>query len=91
MTDTSKHFESQTIVHDAKSGTIKHHISDLSPLSWEDLKDNDLIEISHCTNGFKSSSGEPTYESRKISFKDLCHAVRVNLMMTGAIPFQGED
>ena len=45
MTDTSKHFESQTIVHDAKSGTIKHHISDLSPLSWEDLKDNDLIEM----------------------------------------------
>ena len=91
MIDMSKHFEPQTIIYDGKSGTIKHHTSDLYQLGWEDLKDDDLIEISHCTNGFKSSSGEPTYESRKISFKDLCHAVRVNLMMTGAIPFQGED
>lgn len=87
----SKHFESQTIIHDTESDKNKRYTSDLSQLDWEDLKDDDLIEISHCTNGFKSSSGEPTYESRKISFKDLCHAVRVNLMMTGAIPFQGED
>ena len=91
MTGLEKHFESQTIIKEANDSKIKHCTSELHPLDWEELKDNDLIEISHFTGGFKSSSGELIYESRSISFKDLCHAIKVNLMLNGDIPFQGED
>lgn len=91
MTGLEKRFESQTVIKEANDGKIKHCTSELMPLAWEELKDDDLIEISHWTNGVKSSSGEKIYESRCISFKDLCKAVKLNLMFNGAIPFQGEE
>lgn len=58
-------------------------------LEWEELNDNDLIDISHLTNA--NSPESIVYESRKISFNDLCHAIRVKLMVSDAIPFDGED
>ena len=91
MTGLEKRFESQTVIKEANDSKIKHCTSELMPLDWEELKDDDLIEVSHWTNGIKSGSSEKIYESRCISFKDLCHAIKVNLMVNGAIPFQGED
>lgn len=91
MTGLEKRFESQTIIKEANDSKIKHCTSELHLLAWEELKDDDLIEVSHWTGGMKSYSNEKTYESRCISFKDLCHAIKVNLMVNGAIPFQGED
>lgn len=91
MTGLEKHFESQTVIKEANDSKINHYTSELMLLDWEELKDDDLIEVSHQTNGIKSSSGEKTYASRCISFKDLCKAIKVSLMINGAIPFQGED
>lgn len=72
-----------------KDDKDRHHLSKLVLLNWEELKDDDLVEVSHCIR----SNGNETarYEPRCISFKDLCNAVRVNLMVNGAIPFQGDD
>lgn len=91
MTGLEKRFELQTVIKEANDSKIKHRTSELMPLDWEELKDDDLIEVSHWTNGIKSGSSEKIYESRCISFKDLCHSIKVNLMVNGIIPFQGED
>ena len=54
MTGLEKRFESQTVIKEANDNKIKHCISELMPLNWEEFKDDDLIEVSHWTNGIKS-------------------------------------
>lgn len=57
--------------------------SELLQLEWQELKDDDMIEVVHYENA--------VLQSRRISFKDLCHAIKTNLMISGAIPFDGGD
>lgn len=65
------------------SETNASKTSELLQLEWQELRDDDMIEVVHHENSI--------LQSRRISFKDLCHAIKVNLMMNGAIPFDGGD
>ena len=87
---TAQSFEKATVIKEARRTGIKRCISELTLLDWEELKDDDLIEVSHSICNGKNKD-DTIYESRCISFKDLCYAIKVNLMMDGAIQFQGED
>ena len=86
----SKSFKKHIHVKEANENKIKCCASDLTKLNWEELNDNDLIEVSHIVSRTDSTE-DIKHESRFIEFKDLCYAVKVKLMIDGAITFQGED
>lgn len=85
MIDINKRFEDMTVQIDLRSKNVIHKTSELKRLDWNELEDNDLVEVSHkTTDGIE-------WESCAISFKDLCRAIKTALALDGAIPMQGED
>ena len=86
--DISKHFEGLTIVKPANSSKILHCTSQLRPMPSSEIGPNDIIEVSHPLSGDAVAPFE--YESRSMTFKELCEAIARQLKLNGDIPYGDE-
>ena len=64
----------------------KVRTSDLPLIKGNEITSNDIVQVSHALNGVPPYE----YESRSITFKELCIAIAKQLKWNGDIPYGDE-
>jgi len=63
----------------AGADAMRRIMSHIDPINACDLKDSDLIEVSHQTYAAVDGKLEDVWESRSITFDELCKAVMARI------------